>query len=494
MTPADLAAASLRATPLLAAVLVACAIRRRSSPSLRHAAFLLGIASLALMPWIGELPVSWTVPSANALAQQAPTGSAFAEVAEAASASEGAAASRGLVAFLAAAGPAALAAAELGWAFGTTALLLRIAVGLAGLARLRRRILRGGPARPIRFGRSRSRVAFCVSSDVDGPLTIGYLRPLVVLPLAARRWSRAQRRAVLGHEFAHVQRGDAWSLLGACVVRGLHWPNPLVWLTARRARAAAEEACDEAAVHVGRGRERSRRHGRGRGRDLDALEYAHFLLGLAQSKARRRSGLDALIPAITGRVGLAARLERLVSGPLPSPPPRPRARRMRWIGTLATIVLAAALLGTGKRADPDLGRVAARYAIDDRVAAPILRAAREEKIEVDLAFALVSVESEFDGTRVSDRGAVGLTQILPETASTLDASVTPDRLRDPETNARLGFRLLRSYLDEYQSEEEALLAYNLGPRGAEMPDAASRTDYPARVLAARNGPTERSAP
>jgi len=55
-------------------------------------------------------------------------------------------------------------------------------------------------------------------------------------------------RSVIGHELAHLARGDGWIQLAAFVVVSLVWWNPCAWLARRELRAAAEECCDALVV------------------------------------------------------------------------------------------------------------------------------------------------------------------------------------------------------------------------------------------------------
>jgi soluble lytic murein transglycosylase len=76
-------------------------------------------------------------------------------------------------------------------------------------------------------------------------------------------------------------------------------------------------------------------------------------------------------------------------------------------------------------------------------------------------------ESKFDAHAVSSSGAVGLMQLLPETAQGI-ADRTGGHgwhesdLVDPELNVRYGSWYLRHLLDKYGNEELALAAYNAG--------------------------------
>ena len=77
----------------------------------------------------------------------------------------------------------------------------------------------------------------------------------------------------------------------------------------------------------------------------------------------------------------------------------------------------------------------------------------------------MSTESGYDNTAVSEKGAIGLMQIMPETASYVCAlygvEYDGDKLFDPEYNILLGCKYIR-YLKERFTEEYALAAYNAG--------------------------------
>jgi beta-lactamase regulating signal transducer with metallopeptidase domain len=82
-----------------------------------------------------------------------------------------------------------------------------------------------------------------------GPATIGWLRPLIVLPADFEtRYSVAERALVLQHEAVHVRRHDVtWNLLATLIV-ALGWFNPLLYVAWHRFRRDQELACDETVV------------------------------------------------------------------------------------------------------------------------------------------------------------------------------------------------------------------------------------------------------
>ena len=105
-----------------------------------------------------------------------------------------------------------------------------------------------------------------------------------------------------------------------------------------------------------------------------------------------------------------------------------------------------------------------QYAIPADLATSIYDIALAEGIDPKVAFALVSVESDFTRKAVSNKGAIGLTQVMPATARIRDPTLSKSDLFDRETNLRLGFRFLRQMLSYYKGDLNlALTAYNRGP-------------------------------
>jgi soluble lytic murein transglycosylase-like protein len=114
-----------------------------------------------------------------------------------------------------------------------------------------------------------------------------------------------------------------------------------------------------------------------------------------------------------------------------------------------------------------------RYRIAADIAASIYDIALAEGLEPELAFRLVRVESQFNEKATSPVGAVGLTQLMPATASYFHKGITKTQLYDRETNLRIGFRYLRTLINEYDGNLKlALLVYNRGPAAVQRARAA----------------------
>ena len=93
------------------------------------------------------------------------------------------------------------------------------------------------------------------SRVVTTPATVGWRRPLVVLPDGWRGWTETERRVVLAHEIAHVGRGDYAAWLLAQLSLALHFYHPLVHWLARRLRLEQELAADAWGAEASGGRE-----------------------------------------------------------------------------------------------------------------------------------------------------------------------------------------------------------------------------------------------
>lgn len=118
----------------------------------------------------------------------------------------------------------------------------------------------------------------------------------------------------------------------------------------------------------------------------------------------------------------------------------------------------------------------------DRVLELVRTIATEEDLDPDLALAVVDVESAGGRHQVSDAGAVGIMQLMPETAS--DYGVT-DRC-DPESNIRAGVRYLKKLYGEFDDPLLMLAAYNAGPervyQKGGIPEFNETTLYIAKVM------------
>jgi len=116
-------------------------------------------------------------------------------------------------------------------------------------------------------------------------------------------------------------------------------------------------------------------------------------------------------------------------------------------------------------------------------AADIQEIAGQHGLSTALIEAVVRTESGFDPTAVSSKGAGGLMQLMPRTASALGVV---DRF-DPRENISGGVRHLRYLLDRYQgSVRLALAAYNAGEGVVDayggIPPYPETQQYVQRVL------------
>ena len=99
----------------------------------------------------------------------------------------------------------------------------------------------------------------------------------------------------------------------------------------------------------------------------------------------------------------------------------------------------------------------------------ITEEAQANNLDVDLLYAVIKCESNFDTYAESSAGAVGLMQLMPSTFThlqqTLDGEVKYDQnlLSSPAINIHYGAYYLKTLLDRYGGDETlALCAYNAG--------------------------------
>ena len=96
--------------------------------------------------------------------------------------------------------------------------------------------------------------------------------------------------------------------------------------------------------------------------------------------------------------------------------------------------------------------------------------AEKYNVEKDLILAVIKTESNFDAKVRSHKGAIGLMQlmeqtaleVLPQTDLEISKEDIGNKLIEPETNINIGTKYLQILLEKYNSIEIALTAYNAG--------------------------------
>lgn len=118
----------------------------------------------------------------------------------------------------------------------------------------------------------------------------------------------------------------------------------------------------------------------------------------------------------------------------------------------------------------------------------ILQHSGDQNLDPKLVKAVIQTESGYNHRAVSNKGAIGLMQLMPGTASLLKVG----NPYDPGENIRGGTLYLRQMLDRFAGKVElALAAYNAGPGAVEkhrgIPPYAETRAYVQRVLALYRG-------
>ena len=189
-------------------------------------------------------------------------------------------------------------------------LLLRLAIGTLRTRRL--------------VGRSVMSHGRLTSAACASPVTVGWLRPVVILPETWREWSPSKLDAVLTHEHAHVRRRDPLVQWLALLNRAVFWFHPLAWWLERRLSVLAEQTCDDAVLARGH----------------DPHDYSEYLLDTARSLGS--GGRVNLAGAFMPGTFLPQRIRRILDDTSSA-----RVSRARRILAVAACVAASALLSGG---------------------------------------------------------------------------------------------------------------------------------------------------
>ncbi len=140
------------------------------------------------------------------------------------------------------------------------------------------------------------RVGLRLSDAIDAPSVIGFFRPAVLVP--RNLWSElsaSERKHVILHEMAHLERGDDWTNLLQNLLRAASPLNPALFWAERHLCREREQACDDAVLDAAG----------------NARDYATCLTKLAQSRLVKRAA--ALAPGFWQQHSeLAGRVENIL--------------------------------------------------------------------------------------------------------------------------------------------------------------------------------------
>ncbi len=92
-------------------------------------------------------------------------------------------------------------------------------------------------------------VRFALSRRITVPMVIGWLRPVILIPVSALAGlSPRQLDALILHELAHIRRFDTVSNVLLVAVETILFYHPAVWWVSRQVRTYREHCCDDLAV------------------------------------------------------------------------------------------------------------------------------------------------------------------------------------------------------------------------------------------------------
>ena len=161
-----------------------------------------------------------------------------------------------------------------------------------------------------------------VLPGVESAFVCGPFSPVLVLP------QRAVDDKVLLHELLHLKYGDLWAGVGMCLLRCLHWCNPLLWYCWNQAQNDSEALCDQRVLERLEGEERR--------------QYGVILLSMADDRYARAPGTTSMANGgrnIKRRIGAIARFKRYPQG----------VALGSWC--VAAVLAAACLVGTSVAAE-----------------------------------------------------------------------------------------------------------------------------------------------
>jgi WD40 repeat protein len=87
------------------------------------------------------------------------------------------------------------------------------------------------------------------SEMISVPMTVGWLKPVILLPTTMLEALAPHQDAVLLHELIHIRRRDFAGLLLMQLAHAIYWCHPLTWALGLVGRHLRERACDDVCIH-----------------------------------------------------------------------------------------------------------------------------------------------------------------------------------------------------------------------------------------------------
>ncbi|MCC6486900.1 MAG: HEAT repeat domain-containing protein, partial [Candidatus Hydrogenedentes bacterium] len=219
---------------------------------------------------------------------------------------------------------------------GVLLMLARLALGLAGGGRLRKRAERITDSAFLKVLQHHAAqlklraipvIAYCQRIAV--PTVVGVIRPMVLLPASlASGMPPQQIELLLLHELAHIRRYDHIVNIAQRLIEAALFFHPAVWYVSHRIRVEREHCCDDLVIVLGGER----------------YAYAESLVAAAALATGMR-----LSPAALAATGKPSQLRRRIHRLLGDPQPPVRLVRGGWV--LAVLAIAAVIAGASQVAN-----------------------------------------------------------------------------------------------------------------------------------------------
>ena len=141
----------------------------------------------------------------------------------------------------------------LGWIFAA-GMLVKLCWLASGYLQIRRYRASATRIFPIPESIRQARALTCAdarlgfSRNVDGPVTLGYVDPIILLPESFLSLDHDAQLSIVCHELIHVRRNDWLVTLFEEIVATLFWCNPAVWMLQSHTKLSREQLVDSEVV------------------------------------------------------------------------------------------------------------------------------------------------------------------------------------------------------------------------------------------------------